>query len=111
MRQPIHANKLLLAVAAMLGAVTVSFQAAATRIPVSTFTVLHNFCSTYGCLDGQEPAARLVMDQNGVLYGTTTSGGKYNGGAVFDLVPNADKSAYKAHTLHRGRAGRALRFG
>ncbi|MGC1226196.1 MAG: choice-of-anchor tandem repeat GloVer-containing protein [Candidatus Sulfotelmatobacter sp.] len=44
-----------------------------------TFTILHNFAST----DGSGPLAGLVMDTKQNLYGTTSSGGEYNGGVVF----------------------------
>jgi uncharacterized repeat protein (TIGR03803 family) len=52
-------------------------------------TVLYSFCSQADCADGADPyAAGLVMDGAGNLYGTTPDGGKYNGGAVFQLSPN-----------------------
>lgn len=37
--------------------------------------MLHNFCSLNKCADGAFPLAGLVMDSNGVLYGTTDWGG------------------------------------
>lgn len=47
-----------------------------------TFTTLHNFEST----DGSEPAATLVQDTNGTLYGSTYYGGSSsNDGTVFSL--------------------------
>src|SRR5437764_5615792 len=65
-----------------------------------TFRTLHSFCAKTNCLDGMQPWNRLMMDQAQNLYGTTAYGGKYNAGVVFRLVPNADKSAYKAYALH-----------
>jgi uncharacterized repeat protein (TIGR03803 family) len=65
-----------------------------------TFKTLHSFCSRTNCLDGNNPEARLVMDQAQNLYGTTEGGGRNDAGVVFKLVPNADKSAYKASVLH-----------
>jgi uncharacterized repeat protein (TIGR03803 family) len=55
-----------------------------------TETVLYNFCSQGGsyCTDGAEPNGGLVMDGAGNLYGTAPYGGKYNGGAAFQLSPN-----------------------
>jgi uncharacterized repeat protein (TIGR03803 family) len=40
-----------------------------------TLTTLHSFCSQPACADGQYPAAGLVQDTNGSLYGTTADGG------------------------------------
>jgi len=40
-----------------------------------TLTTLHSFCSQPACADGQYPAAGLVQDTNGNLYGTTADGG------------------------------------
>jgi uncharacterized repeat protein (TIGR03803 family) len=39
--------------------------------------------------DGAEPFAGLVMDGAGNLYGTTTAGGLYNWGTVFELSPSS----------------------
>jgi len=55
--------------------------------------VLYNFCSVQGCADGAYPYAGLVFDNNGNLYGTTSSGGNttHPAGTVFELTPsNAD---------------------
>jgi len=51
-------------------------------------TVLHNFCSQPNCADGNGPAAGLIMDAAGNLYGTTQAGGAAGGGTVFELSPN-----------------------
>lgn len=37
--------------------------------------------------DGIQPYAGLVFDTTGNLYGTTSAGGTYNGGTVFELMP------------------------
>src|ERR1700727_1066473 len=50
-----------------------------------TETILHVFSGT----DGNSPAAGVVFDSNGNLYGTTYSGGAYNKGVVFELTPTA----------------------
>lgn len=50
-------------------------------------TVLYSFCSQQDCTDGSEPSGG-VIDVGGRLYGTTTSGGKYDAGTVFSLDPN-----------------------
>ena len=51
-------------------------QAASVRL-------IYSFCSN-ACNDGDTPSG-LVMDRHGVLYGTTTLGGKHNHGVVFQL--------------------------
>jgi uncharacterized repeat protein (TIGR03803 family) len=53
-----------------------------------TETVLYDFCSESGCIDGATPWAPVIMDAAGNLYGTTYGGGA-NGdhGTVFELTP------------------------
>jgi uncharacterized repeat protein (TIGR03803 family) len=46
-------------------------------------TVLHSFAGNP--TDGADPKARLMLDQNGNLYGTTFSGGSANSGTVFKI--------------------------
>jgi uncharacterized repeat protein (TIGR03803 family) len=48
-----------------------------------TETVLHSFTGTGG--DGANPYAGLVLDAQGNLYGTTSGGGTYSFGTVFEL--------------------------
>ena len=51
-------------------------------------TVLHNFCNTANCADGNGPNGRLFMDPSGNVFGTTDFGGSNcssNGcGVVFE---------------------------
>jgi uncharacterized repeat protein (TIGR03803 family) len=47
--------------------------------------VLHSFNNTNG--DGFSPLAGLIFDAAGNLYGTTTSGGAYTNGTVFEIEP------------------------
>jgi uncharacterized repeat protein (TIGR03803 family) len=47
-------------------------------------TVLYTFTDQ---ADGRYPAAGLVRDAAGNLYGTTGYGGAYGGGTVFVLAP------------------------
>ena len=56
----------------------------------SGYQVLHNF-SADG-VDGQTPFGGVVEGSDGALYGTTWSGGFYNGGTVFRV--NKDGSGY-----------------
>jgi uncharacterized repeat protein (TIGR03803 family) len=51
--------------------------------------VLHSFCAKgYPCADGATPAGKLVLDVNGNLYGTATTGNGHGGGVIFQLRPN-----------------------
>jgi uncharacterized repeat protein (TIGR03803 family) len=50
--------------------------------------VLHSF--NRNGEDGAEPLAGLIFDAAGNLYGTTTAGGSYDAGTVFELTPGAD---------------------
>ncbi len=48
------------------------------------YSVLYRFCSVSGCIDGDNPAAGLIEDDEGNLYGTASQGGD-TGGAVFKI--------------------------
>ena len=66
---------------------------AATLFVTSTWAtaqekVLHNFNNNG--TDGVSPQAGLIVDGAGNLYGTTSGGGTYNIGTVFELSPTAD---------------------
>jgi uncharacterized repeat protein (TIGR03803 family) len=52
----------------------------------SSYQILHNFCACQD--DGQSPFAGLLQGTNGVLYGTTFSGGISNLGTVFKINPD-----------------------
>jgi uncharacterized repeat protein (TIGR03803 family) len=57
-----------------------------------TETVLHSFCTKYGCIDGYFPYSKLLLDSRGGLYGTTSAGGDNTNcrdgcGTVFRLRP------------------------
>jgi uncharacterized repeat protein (TIGR03803 family) len=54
-----------------------------------TETVLHSFGSG---TDGKSPKAGLIVDPAGNLYGTTTAGGIYNTGTVFELTPTGEET-------------------
>ena len=49
-----------------------------------TENVLYGFCA--GCAEGDQPIGPVVFDVSGNLYGTTTQGGAYASGVVFELV-------------------------
>ena len=53
-----------------------------------TEKILHSFCQS--CGDGRQPRANLVFDSKGNLFGTTSAGGAFNHGTVFELRPAAN---------------------
>jgi uncharacterized repeat protein (TIGR03803 family) len=54
-----------------------------------TETVLHIF-DDVDSIDGALPTGSLVFDAQGNLYGTTTQGGAYNRGTIYELSPYGD---------------------
>lgn len=65
-----------------------------------TEKVLYHFCSRRRCADGETPSA-LLIDANGIMYGTTWNGGTsfyhrkgYGTAFVFDPNTNAEKVLY-----------------
>jgi uncharacterized repeat protein (TIGR03803 family) len=64
--------------------------------PKGKETVLYSFCAQNNCTDGSNPAAGLIFDTKGNLYGTTVSGGIYRGsdevGVVFKLTPKGKET-------------------
>lgn len=52
-------------------------------------TVLHRF--TGAPLDGQIPSS-LIIDARGIMYGTTTFGGRYDFGTVFRVDPSGNET-------------------
>jgi len=57
--------------------------------PNGQYTVLHDFG---GGSDGADPAAGLIRDADGNLYGTTVSGGLTNQGTVFKIASDGTES-------------------
>jgi uncharacterized repeat protein (TIGR03803 family) len=61
----------------------------------TTYNLLYSFCSqgSTACTDGALPAAGiapapgLAIDGSGNLYGTTSQGGRFDSGEVFELSP------------------------
>jgi uncharacterized repeat protein (TIGR03803 family) len=53
-----------------------------------TLKVLHSFRNN--AKDGRQPHANLIFDGAGNLYGTTASGGAFDGGTVFQLTAAAN---------------------
>ena len=53
-----------------------------------TQTTLHDFCPDAPvCNEGAQPASNVVFDGQGHLYGTTTAGGIYGYGVVWEIAP------------------------
>ena len=73
-------------------ALTLLLSAGAVRpVQAQTYTVLHSFTGT----DGTYPYSRLVRDDAGNLYGTTSQGGAHSLGTVFQVEPSGT-----VHVLH-----------
>jgi uncharacterized repeat protein (TIGR03803 family) len=66
-----------------------------------TEKVLHQF---KGAKDGASPYGSLVFDQSGNLYGTTSAGGVYGKGNVYELIPQANGS-WTEKVLHQFKGG------
>jgi uncharacterized repeat protein (TIGR03803 family) len=54
--------------------------------PEGALTSLYSFCIQEGCPDGSHPQSGLVLANNGVFYGTASSGGAANDGTVFSFT-------------------------
>jgi uncharacterized repeat protein (TIGR03803 family) len=63
--------------------------------PAGTETVLHSFT---GAPDGAFPAAAVVLDTAGNLYGTTAQGGASNVGTVFKVDPAGTETVLHSFT-------------
>jgi uncharacterized repeat protein (TIGR03803 family) len=72
-----------------------------------TFTTLYKFCRLEYCRDGEEPAAGVIFDSAGNLYGTTRGGGAYGNyqdGVVFELSPTAS-GPWNEKVIHQFTGG------
>jgi uncharacterized repeat protein (TIGR03803 family) len=67
----------------------------------TTLTTFYNFNYQKVPPDGFSATGALIMDAQGVLYGTTAEGGTNDGGTVFKLTPPAPgKTAWTEKVLH-----------
>jgi uncharacterized repeat protein (TIGR03803 family) len=74
---------------ALLLAVLVLLVSAPQRAKAQTEEVLYNFA---GGVDGSRPNSTLTVDAQGDLYSTTSQGGAYGYGTVFELtLPGAER--------------------
>jgi uncharacterized repeat protein (TIGR03803 family) len=67
-------------------------------------TVLYSFT---GGTDGSQPAAGLVSDAAGNLYGTTYNGGTFGAGTVFELATSGAETVLHSFTGQTGGANPA----
>ncbi len=75
----------------------------------SGYAILYSFCQAASCLDGQNPVAGLIEDASGNLWGTTSNGGWFGKGIVFELIPNGDGTySYGRHFNFSGTSGSNL---
>jgi uncharacterized repeat protein (TIGR03803 family) len=68
-----------------------------------TETVLHSFNPNGP--DGQVPSCTLILDTAGNLYGTTTYGGTFSAGTVFELSPNSAGGWTERRLANFGNSG------
>ena len=68
--------------------------------PEGKYAVLYSFCARDNCTDGYHPAAGMVLDQKGNLYGTTEVGGAYGAGVVFRLTPEGKETVLYSFCAH-----------
>ena len=70
-------------------------------------TVLYGFT---GGADGGTVTSPVVLDQAGNLYGTTTNGGAYNQGVVFEVTPPTITTMTLTSSLNPSTHGQAVTF-
>ena len=68
-------------------------------------TLLHSFL--YDAAHGSFPATGVIFDAAGNLYGTTQSGGKFNSGTLYQLLPPATGKALWSETVLHSFGGSA----
>ncbi|MBV9102666.1 MAG: hypothetical protein JO060_03690 [Candidatus Eremiobacteraeota bacterium] len=48
--------------------------------------------------DGEYPVSELIVARNGAIYGTTSLGGAYNYGTIFELLPSGQEKLLHTYT-------------
>jgi len=62
---------------------------ASSSVPAQTFTVLHTFTDKG---DGEAPVAAVIRDIHGNLYGTTSQGGAFDVGTIFEIGAQGEET-------------------
>jgi uncharacterized repeat protein (TIGR03803 family) len=62
------------------------------------FTRIHSFCPNNDCVAGAAPDGGIILDKDGNLYGTATTGGPNNDGVVYEMSHATGKWVY--HVLY-----------
>jgi len=93
------------------GAVLALCGATAVVLPAQTFTVLYDFCSLVGCLDGRHPSPSLIQGLDGNLYGGGCAGGLYQAGTIFKLTPDGQMTTLYNFCSQMGCADGASPYG
>jgi len=70
-----------------------------------SYTQLYSFCAQQSCADGSTPVGGVLLDQSGVLYGTTGEGGcssscNIDGGAGVAFELSSSGGSWKETVLH-----------
>jgi len=66
---------------------------------ISNYRVLHAFCQATSCADGALASGAPAIDASGDLFGVTAFGGRFGGGALYELVPKHGGARYFKHVL------------
>jgi uncharacterized repeat protein (TIGR03803 family) len=66
--------------------------------------VLYRFCSQTNCADGVSPIVGVTLGTDGILYGTTYSGGEYESGTIFQLTQGTN-GTWTEVVLHSFKGG------
>jgi hypothetical protein len=66
---------------------------------IVNYRVLHSFCQATSCADGGLAAGAPAIDANGDLFGVTAFGGRFDAGALYELVPKHGGARYFKHVL------------
>ncbi|HTT97725.1 MAG TPA: choice-of-anchor tandem repeat GloVer-containing protein [Rhizomicrobium sp.] len=85
-----------LAASLSLAAAIWSTQASAV-VPID-YRVLHTFCHSANCGDGQQPIG-LTIDAEGDLFGVAVGGGRFGAGTLYELAPQHHGKHYTLDML------------